>query len=215
MIARCPAEYRDEKVIRKCEKGLFPSDDEDISIIIPATGRESGIHYANQYCAQCHNDSSAELWELNIWWPVVSESKNQKQKTDEDVLSTLRYNETLKSYTVDVADTPLSCTFRPVRPNNVTLIRCSPQIIWECPSAYLGVKDCRQFPQHIVCDWPNYIFGNAECARCNNFTLESPDQCDYMVVRSNPVQTLFKLKKSSNSKACSIPAIAKYYCSGL
>lgn len=213
-IARCPAEYRDEKVISKCEKGLFPLDEEDISIIVPVTGLESGIHYANQYCAQCHNDSSTNPWELNISWPTVFHFSDGdgKEKSDEEILSTLRYNETLGMYTVNVTDRPLPCTFTSIKPDNVHSIRCNTQVIWECPSTYEGVKDCKKFSGDFVCDWPNYIFGNAECARCNNFKLQSESPCDFMVMRSAKVQTLFKLRKSSNSNSCSIPAIAKYYC---
>lgn len=218
MITRCPPEYTDKEIIRRCDKGLSTLDEEDFSIIIPATNWRTEVHYANRYCAICHNDSSAELWELTVSFFSV---QNEKQKADEEILSTLRYNTTEKKYSVNVNDEPRICSFDTLRPEKLTdSSSCRLTFVWSCPMASKESTDaCPIGTGNAVCV-SNYHFINAECARCNNYTHGLQTACDHFgfgeiipIQRSsNAARTLFKIKKSPNSNSCSIPAIAKYYC---
>lgn len=226
MIFRCPAEYVDKEIIQKCEKGSFFSDEEDFSIRIPATNSKLNIHYANRYCAICHNDSSFESWEFTVSCPVgFSSSEDQTGKREAEIWSSMHYNATLQKYVVSVNNQSMNCSFDSVRPKKLDSSLCALTIFDKCPSDSGEPKDCFEPNGRLICTRSNFYLSE-RCARCNNYniTRDPPISCESipgitgieMSLTSGPRTvgwTLFKLRKSpSNNYGCSIPAIAKFYC---
>lgn len=227
LIAKCPRQYFNKDVIRKCEKSLFPSDEEDFSIRIPASSRDSSVHYANRYCAACHNDSSAEWWDVNIACEC-SLSAFRENKSDDEIRSTLHYDATVGQYFVTENNRSKPCNFHSFLPANAKFSSCLSTFVQECPASSEKPSDCKQIAGDAVCAQPTYVFANAECARCNypQVKLEPCDVSDGTIRpklslvltrkktgKGNPTKTLFKLRRSSNKDStCSIPAVAKHYC---
>lgn len=220
MNARCPAEYSDSEVIRKCERAFFPLEEEDFSIVVPVTNFKSGVHYANRYCATCHNDSSVAAWQLLVKCGIAT--NDHQNATGMETLSTLHFDKSLGTYALFVGDRATICEITSAEPENVDASnRCTKSfVISECPTVYDGPipKECDQLRSNVlVCTASGYLYSNRECARCNNVSENSIVPCIQVPLPDSNVlfsptltQIVFKLRKGSHS--CSVPAVAKFYC---
>ncbi|XP_067950286.1 uncharacterized protein [Watersipora subatra] len=63
-VNRCPGGYEDNETRRQCEEP--PSRNTLSHQMIPVTDPNTGIRYANWYCAQCHKVGNIQFWRIDV-----------------------------------------------------------------------------------------------------------------------------------------------------
>lgn len=90
MVTSCPESYHNFGIARNCS---FELPIKDLSLVVPVTDKRTRTTYANKYCAECHNDTNYEPWDLTVDFVEITSSFFENDQNSEsaqfDLLFTL------------------------------------------------------------------------------------------------------------------------------
>lgn len=173
VITRCPS-GASQSAINKCASN-------DISLLV--RGNQSGLIYANEYCAQCYGEDNTHPLTVEVQcFPSeanLAESSTSVEPTADSLAVILYQLLTVGSYSgIDGVNCYLH--YQAMSPDyKVTYRSCNPKLQSSCPANMLGTAiddECRNSPVSYVYEETrsgtigSTAYKNEKCAQCNGIT---------------------------------------------
>lgn len=166
MVDRCPS-GTSFRLAQKCEKTVT-GERYKYSLDIPVVSEDTGLVYANKYCAKCHDDNTLQHHNSSIICNCDLESKFDLMDMD--------YQSGELAWTSDINENEnclagaqmKACLLSISYPNDIGRL-CENNNIGTCPSNWPDPSDaelCESY-NYYVQDHLSNVYKNPTCARCN------------------------------------------------
>ena len=157
MVKRCPRQWFDNDIRRKCEAPPTALNSQTYDALVPVYSGINSLTYRNQYCAMCHNITSYEFWDMTFWERVTPPSHFNKKN-----LMAFLESSNAREY------------FKGVKPKPSFQVRyCYFQnFVKTCPNASdIENAQCNNGTVEIV-HWNDIVYKNRACSSCHD--VKSP-----------------------------------------